>query len=215
MTEDLDASDLPDDWASALREHGCDLSMLSALVADVYKPCESTKVRPLRQDVFRSFHLTPLNEVRVVILGQDPYPSPSEAHGLAFSVPNPLPAPRSLRTIYRNLEKRPSHAVQPARVWRPDPLGKQRCPPPQHRADSRAGRSWLARSPMGRLHRQRPQGDHRPAPTCRIPSLGFARHPQGGIGFDRRATAQGDPLRPPRSARQNQGTPVQGRLALR
>lgn len=102
----LDASELPDGWAGALHERGCDPNMVRSLVANAYEQ-SATNVRPHRRDVFRAFHLTPLENVRVVILGQDPYPSPSEAHGLAFSVPAPLPAPRSLKAIYRNLESDP------------------------------------------------------------------------------------------------------------
>lgn len=69
---------------------------------------EGAHVPPARRDVFRALHLTPLEKVRVVILGQDPCPSPDVADGLALSVPAPLSAPRSLRTIYRNLEGDPS-----------------------------------------------------------------------------------------------------------
>lgn len=71
---------------------------------------------PERASVFRAFHLTPLDGVRAVILGQDPYPRPGQAHGLAFSVQVGKPTPRSLNTIYTNLEddpeiqfSRPSH----------------------------------------------------------------------------------------------------------
>ena len=113
MKTDLDAAELPKRWASALHRHGCDPNAAHALVAGVYEQ-GSTIVRPQRHDVFRAFHLTPLEDVRVVILGQDPYPSPDEAHGLAFSVPDPLPAPRSLKTVYRNLENDPRvHFTRP------------------------------------------------------------------------------------------------------
>ena len=95
MTTGLDASELPDTSAGALHERGCGPNVARSLVTDTYEQ-SSTNVRPQRRDVFRAFHLTPLEDVRVVILGQDPYPSPDEAHGLAFSVPDPLPAPRSL-----------------------------------------------------------------------------------------------------------------------
>src|ERR1700675_1517382 len=51
------------------------------------------------------FKLTPLDEVKVVILGQGPYPRPDEAMGLSFSVPPGVAPPRSLRNIYREVEK--------------------------------------------------------------------------------------------------------------
>ena len=55
--------------------------------------------------VFRAFELTPLHEVRVVILGQDPYHGPGQAEGLAFSVPPGRPAPPSLRNIFKELQR--------------------------------------------------------------------------------------------------------------
>ena len=46
----------------------------------------TTQVFPPADDIFNAFHLTPLNEVKVVILGQDPYHNVGQAHGLCFSV---------------------------------------------------------------------------------------------------------------------------------
>ena len=54
--------------------------------------------------IFRAFDLTPLNEVKVVILGQDPYHGPGQAMGLSFSVPDGVPAPPSLRNIFKEIE---------------------------------------------------------------------------------------------------------------
>lgn len=51
-----------------------------------------------------AFELTPLDQVRVVILGQDPYHGPGQAHGLAFSVPDGVKVPPSLANIYKELE---------------------------------------------------------------------------------------------------------------
>ncbi|OIQ42540.1 MAG: uracil-DNA glycosylase [Roseobacter sp. MedPE-SW] len=54
---------------------------------------------------FAALELTPLDQTRVVILGQDPYPTPGHANGLAFSVaPDVLPLPRSLSNIYKELQ---------------------------------------------------------------------------------------------------------------
>ena len=55
---------------------------------------------PRPERVFAALALTPLDEVRVVILGQDPYPTPGHANGLAFSYVGPPPLPRSLVNIY-------------------------------------------------------------------------------------------------------------------
>lgn len=60
-------------------------------------------VYPPESEVFTALHLTPLSEVKVVILGQDPYHGPRQAHGLCFSVRAGTPAPPSLRNIQREL----------------------------------------------------------------------------------------------------------------
>ncbi len=60
-------------------------------------------VYPLREDVFSAFCLTPPQAVRAVILGQDPYHEPGQAHGLAFSVKDGTKLPPSLRNIFREL----------------------------------------------------------------------------------------------------------------
>jgi uracil-DNA glycosylase len=54
---------------------------------------------------FRALALTPLAEVKVVILGQDPYHGPGQAHGLAFSVPEGIKPPPSLRNIFKELAR--------------------------------------------------------------------------------------------------------------
>ena len=53
--------------------------------------------------MFNAFHLTPLNEVKVVILGQDPYHNDGQAHGLCFSVKPDVEIPPSLVNIYQEL----------------------------------------------------------------------------------------------------------------
>ncbi len=60
-------------------------------------------VYPPRACRFRALELTPPEAVRVVILGQDPYHGPGQAQGLAFSVPEGVPVPPSLRNIYKEL----------------------------------------------------------------------------------------------------------------
>lgn len=58
---------------------------------------------PPRGQRLRAFELTPLDKVKVVILGQDPYHGPGQAHGLAFSVPKGVRVPPSLANIYKEL----------------------------------------------------------------------------------------------------------------
>jgi len=60
-------------------------------------------VFPAPEDVFAALHLTPYASVRTVILGQDPYHGPGQAHGLSFSVRSETAIPPSLRNIYKEL----------------------------------------------------------------------------------------------------------------
>lgn len=61
-------------------------------------------IYPDKNNIYTAFELTPLNRVKCVIIGQDPYFNPNEAHGLAFSVYNNCKIPPSLRNIYKELE---------------------------------------------------------------------------------------------------------------
>lgn len=76
---------------------------------------QGVTVYPPQKDVFNAFRLTELNQVNVVILGQDPYHGPGQAHGLAFSVLPGVATPPSLLNMYKELEKdipgftRPNH----------------------------------------------------------------------------------------------------------
>ena len=54
--------------------------------------------------IFKAFNLTPLDQVKVVILGQDPYHGAGQAMGLSFSVPDGIPAPPSLKNIFKEIE---------------------------------------------------------------------------------------------------------------
>lgn len=60
-------------------------------------------VYPPREKVFNAIQTTPLEDVKVVIIGQDPYHGPKQAQGLSFSVPDDLPAPPSLQNILKEL----------------------------------------------------------------------------------------------------------------
>ena len=71
-------------------------------------------VYPKNGDIFNAFWKTPFNEVKVVILGQDPYHGPGQAHGLSFSVPQGVPIPRSLDNIYKELTTDIPGFIKPA-----------------------------------------------------------------------------------------------------
>jgi uracil-DNA glycosylase len=64
---------------------------------------ESTPVYPEKENVYRVFEMD-IKEIKVVLLGQDPYHGPGQAHGLSFSVPNNIKIPPSLKNIYKELQ---------------------------------------------------------------------------------------------------------------
>jgi uracil-DNA glycosylase len=92
-------------------------SWKTALAGEFEKPYFGSLVQYLRAEksagkviyppgsqIFRAFELTPVDKVKVVILGQDPYHGPGQAHGLSFSVPTGVPAPPSLKNIFKEIE---------------------------------------------------------------------------------------------------------------
>ena len=107
-------------------------------------------VYPPAQDVLRAFQLTPYADMKVVILGQEPYHRPGQARGLAFSVPSGTPAPPSLQRIRAELaaapRRRQPHPTALSRV------GKPGRPPAQRVAHGARARAALARRlpPHGR-----------------------------------------------------------------
>ena len=82
------------------------------LAAFLHEEYEHKTIYPAKGLVFRAF-TTNLNDVKVVILGQDPYHTPGAAEGLAFSVPNSQPIPPSLLNIYKEIDDDVGHHVNP------------------------------------------------------------------------------------------------------
>tara|TARA_B100001013_G_scaffold152298_1_gene90540 strand:- start:7068 stop:7778 length:711 start_codon:yes stop_codon:yes gene_type:complete len=66
---------------------------------------EGKKIYPKGKEIFRALDITPLNKVKVVIIGQDPYHGPGQAHGLCFSVPKGVKIPPSLINIFKELQE--------------------------------------------------------------------------------------------------------------
>lgn len=89
-------------WAAALRPE-LESAELKALEAFVREERARAPVFPPEEQTFAAFARTPFECVRCVILGQDPYHQPGQAHGLAFSVPRGVMPPPSLRNILREL----------------------------------------------------------------------------------------------------------------
>ena len=75
-----------------------------ALIDFVKSDYSSTQCFPPGKLIFNAFDLCPPEKIKVVILGQDPYHGPGQAHGLCFSVPEGIPHPPSLKNIFKELE---------------------------------------------------------------------------------------------------------------
>ena len=93
---------MPPAWAEALAPVAAAVAAVEARVAAAR--AAGAAVAPAEPDVFRALALTPPEAVRVVLLGQDPYPTPGHADGLAFSVRPGVAPPRSLRNVFRELD---------------------------------------------------------------------------------------------------------------
>ncbi len=101
---ELSASHLPKDWRKLLKAE-FDQPYMKSLQAFLESEQEQGKtIYPPAEQIFTAFNLTPLSDVKVVILGQDPYHGPGQAHGLSFSVPvHVTKIPPSLKNIYKEL----------------------------------------------------------------------------------------------------------------
>jgi uracil-DNA glycosylase len=96
---------LPQDWFAAI---GAEFSRpyMASLEQFLTQEIGTQKqIFPPAPDMFAAFAKTPLSAVRVVILGQDPYHGPGQAHGLSFSVREGVKLPPSLRNIYKEIER--------------------------------------------------------------------------------------------------------------
>lgn len=91
-------------WLEALRSEFDQPYMAELKRFLVHERANGRAIYPRACDWFRALDLTPLDKVRVVILGQDPYHGPGQAHGLCFSVPPEVRPPPSLVNIFKELE---------------------------------------------------------------------------------------------------------------
>ncbi|WP_447556186.1 uracil-DNA glycosylase [Vreelandella sp. EE22] len=95
---------LPKDWSQWLGQEFQTDYMASLKVFLAEEKAAKKVIYPHSSNWFRAFELTPLDRVKVVILGQDPYHGPNQAHGLCFSVKPQVRVPPSLVNIYKELE---------------------------------------------------------------------------------------------------------------
>ena len=93
---------IQNDWLDALKEEFRQ-PYYKKLFQTVNEEYRTRQIFPPADDIFNAFHLTPLHEVKVVILGQDPYHGEGQAHGLCFSVRPGVDIPPSLVNIYQEL----------------------------------------------------------------------------------------------------------------
>lgn len=98
MTKDI----LQNDWASLLNEE-FEKDYFTKIQQFLTERYEEAQVYPNKEDVFNALNYTSYEDVKVVILGQDPYHGPNQAHGLSFSVQPGVKVPPSLRNMFKEL----------------------------------------------------------------------------------------------------------------
>ena len=94
---------IEESWAAVLQAEFVQ-DYFTNLSQEVRQAYLSQTVYPSPKLVFNAFQLCPFDKVRVVILGQDPYHGPGQAHGLSFSVPEGVQTPPSLQNMYKEIE---------------------------------------------------------------------------------------------------------------
>ena len=181
------AAGIPLDWREPL-DPIVDWTQFEATQSLVQADREAyvDRVYPPAPDVFKALELTAFSSVRAVILGQDPYPRPSQAHGLAFSLrPGASPFPGSLANILREVERDYGPVSRSGSL----PLGEGGRATPQRSAD---GHRWPPRSPpegMDAVHGRRDQSCRRSSGAGRVHALGPPG--RGKAGPDRFGSASG------------------------
>ena len=93
---------ITNDWALQLQEE-TRKPYYKKLYETVVKEYKTTQVFPPSRDLFKAYELCPYHEVKVVILGQDPYHNVGQAQGMSFSVPKGVPLPPSLQNIFKEI----------------------------------------------------------------------------------------------------------------
>lgn len=94
---------LPKDWLAVLADE-FKKSYFVQLKLFLLEEKKKYLIYPRPHHFFNAFYMTPFDQIKVVILGQDPYHGPNQAHGLAFSVPQGIPFPPSLQNIFKELQ---------------------------------------------------------------------------------------------------------------
>jgi len=96
------AANLNNDWQDIIGDE-FDKPYYQELRAFLKIEYGTQTIYPDKHDIFNAFRLTPYSEIKVVLIGQDPYHGPGQAHGLSFSVKPGIPAPPSLINIFKEM----------------------------------------------------------------------------------------------------------------
>ena len=111
---DTDRINMEPSWKARVGDYLLrpEMRELSAFLRE--RAAAGARIFPPARSIFAAFDATPFDAVKVVILGQDPYHGPAQAHGLCFSVRPDVPVPPSLQNMYKELERdlgipRPDH----------------------------------------------------------------------------------------------------------
>lgn len=95
---------IEESWASVLSSE-FEKPYFTELIDFVKREYKEHTIYPMGKDIFRAFDVCPFDNVKVVILGQDPYHGPGQANGLCFSVHEGIPFPPSLVNIFKEVKK--------------------------------------------------------------------------------------------------------------
>ena len=129
-------------------------------------------IYPPMNDIFNALRYTAYADVKAVLLGQDPYHGPGQAHGLCFSVQPGVAPPPSLQNIFKELKS--DLGIDPSAKRHADTMGKARRTVTQHNTDRAARTSqqpqkyWL-----DYIYRSHHPKAERPRKADRIPSMGW------------------------------------------
>lgn len=102
MNSNLLLTPLTNDWRTLLQAQW-QQAYFQTLLHQLTIEYDHQEVFPAKEDLFNALVFTPYSDVKVVLIGQDPYHGPHQAHGLSFSVLPGVPIPRSLQNIYKEL----------------------------------------------------------------------------------------------------------------
>lgn len=94
---------IENNWKSILKEYFKQLEF-KKMIDFINKEYKTKSIYPNKRMLFNAFNITPYSQVSVVIIGQDPYHNPDQAHGLCFSVQDGITPPPSLKNIYKEIK---------------------------------------------------------------------------------------------------------------